>query len=93
MPERMIESFIMSAFLPLAYVRHRLTWHRGPAVSSVNDRVESTFILSNVMLSLALPPLPVLPPQEAVNSAAANKMDGVEKSFFFIIRTCVVNVN
>lgn len=61
-------------------------------MSSVRDRVESTFMLSNVRLSLAFPPLPVLPPQEAVNIAAASSMAGVEKSFFFIICTCVVYI-
>lgn len=55
---------MFSAFFPFAYVRHRLMWHLGPAVSSVRYTVESIFILSNFMLSDALFPEPDAPPHE-----------------------------
>ena len=66
-------------------MRHRLTWHLGPAVSSVRDKVESTLMLSNAMLSLLLSDFQVLPPHDAVNMAAANNMAGAENNAFFII--------
>lgn len=61
-----------SAFFPLAYVRQMLTWHDGAPSLLPSDRVESTFMLSNVMLSLLLfPPLNALPHEEIVIMASA----------------------
>ena len=92
MPDLIIESFIKSAFFPLAYVRHKLTWHDGASGLSLSDKVESTFMLSNVILSLLLFPLFDWFPQEnvVVKAVAAISMD--VEIFFISFNVLVVIV-